>query len=231
MIDPKATVITIDGPSGAGKGTVAQRIARRLDFHLLDSGAVYRAAALHALDVKADLGDEQAVVSACHSLNVEFDKTSDSGVRVLFGEKDVTADLRSELTADAASRIAVMPAVRTVLLQMQRDFQQTPGLVADGRDMGTVVFPDAHIKVFLTASSRIRAERRYKQLNQQGIDATLEGLMEEIEARDLRDSTRKTAPLVAADDALVIDSTSISIERVTQIILQAVEEKQDLVVP
>ena len=238
-------VVAIDGPSGAGKGTVARRVAARLGFNFLDSGAVYRAAALHCLRQDADLDNAALVVSAISSMQLDFnpgdhfnpgdpeaDRNGENNapngvadIRVLLDSRDVTRELRSEETADAASRIAVMPDVRKPLLQVQRDFRVQPGLVADGRDMGTVVFQQALVKIFLTASARVRAERRQKQLKEQGMEAKLAGLMQEIERRDQRDSSRKHAPLVAAGDAITIDTSDLSIEQATGIVLQKVNAR------
>ncbi len=213
-------VITIDGPSGAGKGTVAQQLAQTLDFHLLDSGAIYRAAAIHALSDGAAISSEAAVLAALSTFAPEF-KPGDakSGVQVWLSGQNITPDLRSEETASAASKIAVMPQVRERLLASQREFQRLPGLVADGRDMGTVVFPEALLKVFLTASVDERAQRRAKQLKEQGIPTTMQRLTKEIQDRDTRDSTRSHAPMVAADDALSIDSSGLSIQAVLDRIL------------
>lgn len=216
-------VITIDGPSGAGKGTVAQGLANRLGWHLLDSGAVYRAAALHALREQCDLDDEEAVTQATAKLDARFNPTA-GGVEVYFGDENVTAQLRNESTAGAASRIAVMAGVRAELLDEQRSFRQPPGLIADGRDMGTIVFPDADLKVFLTASATVRAKRRAKQLKAKGIDTTMANLLQEIEARDVRDSTREHAPLKAAESALVIDSSELDIDQVIQRIAEIAEQ-------
>lgn len=213
-------VITIDGPSGAGKGTVAQELAARLDFHLLDSGAVYRAAALHALRCGADIDSEAEVVGTLSTLQASFEPHAD-GVRVFLGSDEVTRELRSETTASAASKVAVMPAVRAAVLDDQRSFRVSPGLVADGRDMGTVVFPDATLKVFLSASVEVRALRRSKQLKDKGIDITMASLLQEIGARDERDSSREHSPLVAAHDALIIDSSDLSVSAVVDRILAA----------
>jgi len=217
-------VITIDGPSGAGKGTVAQQLAKRLGYRLLDSGAVYRAAAVHALKSGADLDDETSVMLAMNTLEARF-KPSSSGIQVFLADLDITAELRSETTAAAASRVAVMPRVRQSLLDEQRSFRTAPGLVADGRDMGTVVFPDATLKVFLSASAKVRAERRAKQLKDKGIETTMPGLLQEIEARDQRDSTRVHSPLKAAEGALVIDSSNLTISDVLNEIIAALPEQ------
>jgi cytidylate kinase len=206
-------VITIDGPSGAGKGTVASQLAEELGYHLLDSGAVYRAAAIHALDCGADLTDESSVMQALDSMDATFEPHPD-GVQAWLNDRNVTQDLRLETTGDAASKVAVMPRVRKAVLDEQRSFRRAPGLVADGRDMGTVVFPDAMLKVFLTASREVRAQRRSKQLKDKGIAVTMERLLQEIGARDERDSSREHSPLVPAHDALIIDSSDLSISAV-----------------
>ncbi len=202
-------VITIDGPSGSGKGTLARRLAEQLGFHLLDSGALYRLTALAAQKRDIDLEDPE-VAAVAQTLNVRFDP---DGAAYL-DDECVDAVLRTEQTGAMASKIAARPDVRAALLERQRAFAQAPGLVADGRDMGTVVFPDAPAKLFLDASAEIRAERRYKQLIGNGLSANLAALVEEIQARDDRDRNRAVAPLVPADDALVVDSTNLSIEAV-----------------
>ncbi len=202
-------VITIDGPSGSGKGTLARRLAEQLGFHLLDSGALYRLTALAAQKRNIDLEDP-AVAAVAQSLNVRFDP---DGAAYL-DDACVDSVLRTEQTGAMASKIAARPDVRAALLERQRAFAAAPGLVADGRDMGTVVFPEAPAKLFLDASAQIRAERRYKQLIENGLSANLAALVEEIQARDDRDRNRAVAPLVPAEDALVVDSTHLSIEAV-----------------
>lgn len=218
--DDSARVITIDGPSGAGKGTVAQSVAGELGFHLLDSGAIYRSAAIHALACGADLYSEESVLDSLSSFEPRYEPGElGSGVQAWLGDKNITPQLRTEETGAAASKIASMPGVRAALLASQRDFQRPPGLVADGRDMGTVVFPDAYLKIFLTASVDERANRRAKQLKEQGIATTMQRLKQEIQDRDTRDSSRAAAPLVAAADALSIDSSNLGVNEVTWQIL------------
>lgn len=208
-------VITVDGPSGAGKGTVCARLAEQLGWHLLDSGALYRITGLAALRKSIEFSNEELVASVAANLDVVFEPTP-AGVRVILEGEDVTDMIRTEGVGSLASQVAALPAVRTALLQRQRDFAQADGLIADGRDMGTVVFPVAIIKVFLTASAEERGRRRYQQLLDKGFDASLPALIEDIRARDERDSTRTVAPLKPADDALLIDSTDLTIDEVCE---------------
>ncbi len=214
-------VITLDGPSGAGKGTVARALADTLGWHILDSGALYRITALKALNEGVALDDEAALARLASDLDVTFVAGAPGEpVKVLLDGRDVTPDLRLESTGDAASRIAPLPAVRQALLDRQRRFRQPPGLVADGRDMGTVVFPDAPLKIFLTASAEERARRRFEQLKAQGVSVKISALLKEIQARDDRDMNRSNAPLKPADDAVVIDTTSMPADAVLARVLE-----------
>ncbi len=208
-------VITIDGPSGSGKGTVSQRLARDLGWHYLDSGALYRLVGLAAERHRVALDDEAALAALAEALDVEFDLHADDLKVVLEGE-DVTLVIRSETAGNRASKVAALPAVRTALVARQHAFRRLPGLVTDGRDMGTVIFPDAPLKLFLTASAEERANRRYKQLKEKGIDANISNLVAEIAERDARDSQRSTAPLRPAEDAIEVETSSIGIEEVMQ---------------
>ncbi|MDD4907064.1 MAG: (d)CMP kinase [Methylobacter tundripaludum] len=213
-------VLTIDGPSGAGKGTVSRAVAKRLGWNYLDSGSIYRSLAIAVLKQAVDLKDEAAIVNVAQTMALEFDCNDELVVR-LDGE-DITAQLGLESTGNTASIVAALPEVRHVLLQKQKDFKQSPGLVADGRDMGTVVFPEAENKVFLTASATERAKRRYKQLIEKGNDANLAQITNEIEERDRRDMERKTAPLAMANDALYIDSSDMTLESVIEEVLNLI---------
>ena len=213
-------VLTIDGPSGAGKGTVSRAVAKKLGWNYLDSGSIYRSLAIAVLDKEVDLLDKASIVNVARAMTLEFE--CDDELIVKLDGTDITSKLPSETTGNTASIIAAYPEVREVLLQKQKDFQQAPGLIADGRDMGTVVFPEASNKVFLTASAEERASRRYKQLMEKGIDANLVQITSEIEARDHRDQDRAAAPLKAADDALYIDSSNLSIDQVIEEVMNLV---------
>ncbi len=208
-------VITIDGPSASGKGTIAERVAEKLGFHVLDSGALYRLTALFAMRKGVALTDEAAVAALAASLPAEFR----AGEVFLDGE-NVTRAIRTEEVGEGASKVAALPAVREALLARQRAYAQAPGLVADGRDMGTVVFPQAQAKVFLTASPEARAERRYKQLIEKGNSANLAALVRDMRARDERDTQRAVAPLKPPADALVLDSTAMNIDQVVETVLE-----------
>jgi cytidylate kinase len=212
-------VIAIDGPSGSGKGTVCRILAERLGWHLLDSGALYRLTALAGAARGLEPADEPGHAAVAARLDARFEVNEAGGERVLLDGRDVTRELRAEVTGNMASVVAVMPAVRAALLERQRAYAVAPGLVADGRDMGTVVFPSAGLKVFLTASAGERARRRYNQLKEKGLAANLAGLSQEILERDRRDSARSVAPLRPAADAVVIDSTGITVDDVVSRIL------------
>jgi cytidylate kinase len=218
-------VVAIDGPGGSGKGTVGRLVATRLGWHLLDSGALYRLVALAGLDAGLGADDERGYAALARALDVQFTTSAAGEEVVLLAGRDVTARLRTEATGMAASRVAAMASVRTELLARQRVFARPPGLVADGRDMGTVVFPDAGLKIYLTATAEERARRRHKQLKEKGLDVSLAALSQEIRERDHRDSTRAVAPLRAAQDAVVIDSTGIPIEGVVDAVLALVGQR------
>jgi CMP/dCMP kinase len=207
-------VLAVDGPGGAGKGTLCRVVAERLGWRLLDSGALYRLVALAAEQAGVELDDEAALAGLARDLPVRFE-----GEQVFLADREVGAKIRSEACGDRASRVAALPGVRTALVGLQRGFRRAPGLVADGRDMGTVIFPDADLKVFLTASAGERALRRYKQLKEKGFDVNLPALSAEVAARDRRDAERAVAPLRPAPDAFVLDSTSLSIPEVADVVL------------
>ena len=207
-------VIAIDGPTASGKGTVAQRVAARLGFHYLDSGALYRLVAFGALKQRVALDDGPTLARLAASLDVCF-----NGENIHLNQEDVTDSIRSEAIGDGASRVAALPAVRQALLERQRAFRQPPGLVADGRDMGSVVFPDAVLKIYLTADADERARRRHKQLIEKGMDANITTLLQDIRHRDARDSARAVAPLQKSDDASLLDTTKLSIEAAVEQVL------------
>lgn len=212
-------VITIDGPSGSGKGTLARRIADQLGWNLLDSGALYRLLSLAGERCGLQPGDEAAHAALAQTMNIRFSGDASGEEQIWLGGEEVSRLIRTELAGEGASRVAAMPAVRAALLERQRQFAQEPGLVADGRDMGTVVFPDAPLKVFLTASAEERARRRYKQLKDKGLSVSLAALSQELAERDRRDANRAVSPLKPAVDAELIDSTGLSIEQVEEQVL------------
>ncbi|EKO3558844.1 (d)CMP kinase [Vibrio metschnikovii] len=220
----QTTVITVDGPSGAGKGTLCMLLAKKLGFQLLDSGAIYRVLALAAIHHGVDPESEEALVPLATHLDVEFIAEGDL-VKVILEGEDVSKALRKEETGMAASKIAALPRVREALLRRQRAFEQGKGLVADGRDMGTVVFPEAAVKIFLDASAEERARRRYKQLQLKGLDVKFDALLSEIQERDDRDRNRSVAPLRPAEGSLLLDSTTLSIDEVVAQALQYIESK------
>ena len=213
-------ILAIDGPSGSGKGTIARRIATTLGFHLLDSGALYRLVALAGARQGLAPDDQSGHAEAALRLDVQFGADAAGEERILLEGEEVTAAIRTEAAGAEASRVAAMPPVRAALLQRQRDFARPPGLVADGRDMGTVVFPDAPLKIFLTASPEERARRRHNQLKEKGLTVNIDDLSQEIRERDLRDSSRPVAPLRPAADAILLDSTGLSIEQVVDRVLE-----------
>ncbi|MBA6291199.1 (d)CMP kinase [Colwellia sp. MB3u-70] len=218
-------VITIDGPSGAGKGTVARIIAEQLGWHLLDSGAIYRVLAVAAQHHNISVEDEQSLLPVAANLDVQFQTCNEGEGKVILEGEDVSNAIRTEEIGALASKVAAFPRVREALLRRQRAFKVGPGLVADGRDMGTIVFVDAPVKVFLTASAEERAQRRFNQLKEKGFDVKITRLLDDIRLRDERDQNRKVAPLVAAEGALIIDSTELSIEEVVSKILSFSNER------
>ena len=215
--DPHASVVTIDGPGGSGKGTLSSLVAAKLGWHLLDSGALYRIVAVSAQSQVIDLKDESSLVTMIADLQIAF-----TGDKVDVDGNDLKDIIRTEETGAAASRVAALPGVRDAILSLQKSFQCAPGLVADGRDMGTVVFPQSKAKIFLDASAEARADRRYKQLKNKGLSVNLRDLLEQIQERDARDRGRAVAPLKPAADALIIDSTQMTIEEVLEVIMSEV---------
>jgi len=220
-VSTQIPVIAIDGPSASGKGTVAERVAAALGFHFLDSGALYRLTALSAMKHGVALDDESRVAELAAHLPATFRDGA-----VWLADENVTDAIRAEAVGEGASKVAALPAVRAALLERQRAYRQPPGLVADGRDMGTVVFADAATKIFLTASAEARAERRYKQLIEKGNSANLSGLVADMQARDARDSARTVAPLKPAPDALLLDTTRMDIESAVQAVLAHYRNKR-----
>ncbi len=229
MTDPDRTseipVLTIDGPSGSGKGTIGQQIAAAHGWHFLDSGAMYRVVALAALDAGIDFSDTDGLVGVARESDIRFLPRVGSTAEVILNGQVVSERLRTEEAGAGASRVAAVPAVREALLQRQREFRQAPGLVADGRDMGTTVFPDATLKIFLTASAEERAQRRYKQLKEKGFSVNLPRLLGEIHERDERDSTRSASPLRPAEDAIEVDTTGVGIDQVVERIEHLLQQR------
>ena len=217
--DPLAPVVTIDGPGGSGKGTLSSLVAAKLGWHLLDSGALYRIVAVSAQSQAIDLADENTLVAMVADLQIAF-----IGDKVDVNGSDLSDIIRTEETGVAASQVAALPGVRDAILALQKSFQRAPGLVADGRDMGTVVFPHSKAKIFLDASAEARADRRYKQLKNKGLSVNLRDLLEQIQERDARDRGRAVAPLKPAADALIIDSTQMTIEEVLETIMAEVSK-------
>lgn len=222
---PRIPILTIDGPSGSGKGTISRAVAERLGWHYLDSGALYRAVGLAAAWEGVDLSDPEAVAQCARRTEIRFETEGAGEPHVIVNGKDATRQLRTETAGAAASAIAAQPPVRAALVELQHGFRRLPGLVADGRDMGTVIFPDAPYKVFLTASAGERAQRRYKQLKEKGVSVNLDSLLHEIAARDERDAGRAVAPLKPAEDAVVVDSTGTPITEVIERVLAVLPEK------
>lgn len=223
-MDQSVPVLTIDGPSGSGKGTISRAVAARLGWHYLDSGALYRAVGVAAGWADEDFSDHVALMRRAFDTHIEFRSGERGEPHVIVDGVDATDELRTETAGAAASAIAALPEVRAALFEKQRAFRRPPGLVADGRDMGTVIFPDAQYKVFLTASADERAHRRYNQLKQKGLEVTLDGLLREILARDARDAQRAVAPLKPAFDAVIVDTTGVPIEAVVEQVLSLLPE-------
>ena len=220
----KTPVVAIDGPVGSGKGTIARQVARDLGWHLLDSGALYRLVGLASVKRGLDEAGEQALATLAGEISVRFESDQSGNERIFLDGEDVTADVRTEECGRMASYVASLGEVRAALLDLQKSFRKEPGLVADGRDMGSTVFPDAVLKVYLTASAEQRAKRRHKQLKDKGIDVSLPALSRDIEDRDRRDSERTVAPLKPAEDARLLDSSGQSIDEVAQTVLNWVAE-------
>ena len=221
------TIITVDGPSGAGKGTLCYALAEKLGYALLDSGAIYRVTALAALQRKTDLTNESELAELARHLDIQF-IPQNGEVNILLAGMNVSHLIRTQEVADAASKVAVFPEVRSALLQLQQDFAKNDGLIADGRDMGTVVFPNAQVKLFLDASAEERAKRRYKQLQNKGINGNFEQILAEVKERDFRDRNRAIAPMKPAEDALLLDSTSLGIDEVIEKALAYIHQRIDI---
>lgn len=225
MSNRQVPVITVDGPSGSGKGTICQLLARELGWALLDSGALYRLVGLAADHHGVELDDEEALVVLAAHLDVQFVARDDDGVQVILEGEEVTDAIRAEAVGNDASIVAAIPAVRDALLERQRAFAEMPGLIADGRDMGTVVFPETTLKIYLDASAEERASRRYNQLINKGVGASLQAILEDIQARDDRDMNRAVAPLKPAADAVILDTTTMSINEVLAAVMDDARHK------
>jgi cytidylate kinase len=225
MKDKNVPVITLDGPSGTGKGTICHLLANHLQWHVLDSGSIYRVLALTLQRRQIALDNIVEIVQLAHALNLRFETGENLESRALLDNEDVFDAIRSEACGQDASKIAAIPEVRTALLARQRAFAQLPGLVTDGRDMGTVVFPEAFLKIFLFATDEVRAKRRYFQLKEKGIDVTLAQVVDELSKRDARDSTRLCAPLKPAEDAVILDTSELNIDQVFARILKLLDKK------
>ncbi|KTD73155.1 (d)CMP kinase [Legionella tucsonensis] len=225
MYNDTVPVITLDGPSGTGKGTLCQLLAKHLKWNMLDSGSIYRVLAYAARKNKIDFNEVHELIALAHALNLRFASSDDYETKVILDDVDISAEIRSEQCGQDASQIAAIQEVRQALLDRQRKFAQRPGLVTDGRDMGTVVFPKAILKIFLYASEEERANRRYLQLKEKGINVSLAQVVEELAKRDVRDTARTHAPLKPADDAVKIDTTRLSIVQVFNIVLKLINER------
>jgi cytidylate kinase len=222
----KQNIITVDGPSGSGKGTVSQLLADKLGWRMLDSGALYRVLGLATQRHSLSFSDEEKITELARNLDIQFNINKETGeVEPIFENENISSLIRTDEAGQAASKVAAISTVRDALLARQQDFYQPPGLVADGRDMGTVVFPQAPVKIFLTASAECRAERRFNQLKNKGVDANMRALLDSIKARDERDSNRSVAPLVPASDALIIDSSEMSIDEVLSQVIDFADKK------
>ena len=228
MQDKDAFVVAIDGPSGSGKGSLAANVAHALDFHLLDSGAIYRLLALKAMQQGVDLDQESEVITVLDDYNIRFEAGEELSIPYL-DDQDVADVLRQEATGDAASKVARHSKVRQLLLELQRSFFKPPGLVADGRDMGTVVFPQARFKFFLYASIEIRAQRRYKQLINMGLSANIAQLQADVAERDERDQSRSASPLTPAEDALIVESSFLDLPQVTELVLSHIRDTDETI--
>lgn len=226
-MNSKIPVLTVDGPSGSGKGTVGLLLAQRLGWHFLDSGALYRAVGVAASQQQIDFNDRSALVELAQRMDIRFiPNASGDLMAVILNGADVGDSLRTEESGRYASMVAVIPEIRQVLLRKQHSFRQSPGLVADGRDMGTAVFPDAILKIYLTASAEVRADRRYKQLKDKGFDVNLRQLLDEIRERDKRDAERTASPLKPADDAHILDTSQLDISGVVEQVYRLLQERQ-----